>query len=192
LFTATALDSHHSFTESGLPSIRALVPYLPARYDALLARNHMPGTPPYPLIPQPTKKTLWERRHPVWSIGAGILLIAAFIMLFVCGLLMVLQTSFKNSWAYQQAVRQAQQNIRITQQIGSWNPGWFVTGQIQVAGSSGRATLDIPMIGANGRGVLHLRALKTNGEWGFQLLQAEINGQPESIDLLAPSSIPSQ
>ena len=54
------------------------------------------STPPYPLHPEPMKKS-WLEQNPYWKIPFGCLTLIFLIALFVVVLMTVITTSFRNS-----------------------------------------------------------------------------------------------
>ena len=141
-------------------------------------------TPPYQLHPEPMKKS-WIERNPGWKIPLGCLTLLVLIGGFVAGLLTVILTSFHHSDVYGQAMARADENPQVREQLGQpIKSGWFISGHINISGSTGDAELGIPISGPHGKGTIRAAATK-NGTWKFTSLEVSIEGQPESIDLLS-------
>jgi hypothetical protein len=143
------------------------------------------STPPYPLHPEPMKKS-WLEQNPYWKIPLGCLTLIFLIALFVVVLMTVITTSFRNSDVYKQALTQAASNPQVRELIGEpVKPAWLISGQLNVSGSTGNANLSIPISGPQGKGTIRAVANKTVGVWRFTYLQVSVDGQPTSIDLLS-------
>jgi hypothetical protein len=65
------------------------------------------------------------------------------------------------------------------------HPGWFISGQLNVSGTTGNADLSIPVSGPRGKGVIRAVAVKIEGVWRFTTLQMNIQGTTASVDLLS-------
>ena len=141
-------------------------------------------TPPYPLHPEPTKKS-WLEQHPLWKIPLGCLTLVLLFVVFGAIAVTIVVTSFRSSEVYHQAWARTTQNSQVRAQIGEpIKAAWFISGQLNVSGSSGNADLSIPISGPRGRGIIRAIARK-NGVWRFSCLEVDIDGQPEKIDLLS-------
>jgi hypothetical protein len=62
--------------------------------------------------------------------------------------------------------------------------GWFVRGTVNVNGPSGDAELSVPLVGRTARATLHVVAKKRGGRWEFDLLQVDVEGPEDDINLL--------
>jgi hypothetical protein len=104
-------------------------------------------TPPYPLHPEPIKKS-WLERNPLWKIPLGCLTLFVLIAAFGIILMTVITSSFRQSDVYKLAIAQATANPQVREQIGEpIKPDWLISGELNVSGSSGKANLVIPGIG---------------------------------------------
>ena len=133
---------------------------------------------------EPKEKNWWDRNWkwfvPVAGLGALILFIGfgALIAYFVFSLA-------KSSEVYQAAVAKAKTNAAVTEALGSpLEEGFFVTGNINVSGSSGEADLAIPISGPKGKGTLFVAAARSEGRWTVSTLVATISATGERINLL--------
>ncbi len=141
--------------------------------------------PPYPLHPEPMKRS-WLEEHPFWKIPLGCLTLILLMGLFAVGLITVITTSFRSSDVYKQALTQATANSQVRELIGEpIKPAWFISGQLNVSGSTGSANLSIPISGPRAKGTIRAVANKTGGGWRFTHLQVIVEGQPAAIDLLS-------
>ena len=141
-------------------------------------------TPPSPLVPEPMKRS-WLEQNPRWKIAVGFLTLL-FLLIAFGGLVMIgVTASFRGSEVYQQALAAAAENHLVRREIGDpIQPSWFVTGQLNVSGSTGNADLSIPVSGSKGRGVIRAVAFKAEGIWRFTYLQVNVAGQGATINLL--------
>lgn len=140
--------------------------------------------PPYALHPESIKKS-WIEQHPLWKIPLGLLLLVLLIAIGGTILVSVVLASFRNSDVYKEAMTRASANAQVRERMGEpIQAGWFVSGQLNVSGSTGTANLSIPIAGPRGKGVIRAVASK-NGVWRFGCLQVEIRDQPGIIDLLS-------
>jgi hypothetical protein len=146
------------------------------------------STPPYPLNPAPMQKS-WLERRPLWKIPLGCLTLMLLIGLSGLVLLTVVTASFRNSDVYKLALAKASENSQVRELIGEpIRPGWLISGQMNVSGSTGNANLLIPVSGPRGKGAIRAVARKSAGAWLFTCLQVTIEDQPASIDLLSTQS----
>jgi hypothetical protein len=140
------------------------------------------STPPYPLHPEPMKRS-WLEQNPFWKIPLGCLALIFLLGVFAVVLVAVITTSFRHSEVYKQALIQAAGNPQVRELIGEpIKPAGFISGKINVSGSTGNANLSIPISGPRGKGAIHAVANKTAGVWRFTDLKLSVDGQPASID----------
>jgi len=132
----------------------------------------------------------WLQRNLKWALPVGCLGILLLFALFVGGIFTAVMTSFRSSDVYQQALALARANPEVQQALGlPIEPGWMVTGSINVAGSGGDANLAIPISGPRGAGSIRLQAKKSAGKWEYQQLEVVVtNGS--KIDLLPATKGP--
>lgn len=139
--------------------------------------------PVYPPLSQPKG---WLQRHWILSIFLALAALALLALIFVGGLLAIIETLLKRSDAYTQALAKACGNPQVVEVLGQpIAPGWFVSGNINVSGPSGNANLAIPISGPKSKGTIYAIATKSAGRWHFDTLEVEVNGQEHRIDLLA-------
>ncbi len=146
-------------------------------------------TPPYPLHPEPMKKT-WLERNAMWKIPLGCLTLFLLIGIFVTVLFTIIIGSFRSSDVYREATTKAAASQQVRDRIGEpIKPGWFIAGQMNVSNNTGHANLSIPISGPRGKGIIRAIAAK-NGTWTFSVLQVIVDGQSETIDLLSAQPPP--
>lgn len=137
-------------------------------------------------VPSPPKKN-WLAAHWKSALAVGCLGLIALIVTFIGGILFLVESSIKNTPAYTEALARAQANPVVAEKIGQpLHAGWFVSGSINISGSSGNADFSVPISGPKGKGTLYVVAKKSAGRWQFETLQAEIEGNSERINLLVP------
>jgi hypothetical protein len=140
--------------------------------------------PPYPLQPEPVKKT-WLERNPLWKIPLGFLTLLLLIGIFGTVLLTIIVSSFRSSDVYKDSVARATASQQVRDRLGEpIKPGWFISGQMNVSNNTGNANLSIPISGPRGKGIIRAVAAK-NGTWTFSFLQVIVEGRSENIDLLS-------
>jgi len=141
---------------------------------------------PNPLAPSSRPKN-WFQRHWVLAIVGGCFLLMLLFVGFFATIFMVVETSFRKSDSYAQALAKARRNPLVIERFGQpLDPGWFGSGNIQVNGPSGSADFEIPITGPKGKGKIYVVAKKSAGRWSFETLEVEAEGEQERINLLLP------
>jgi hypothetical protein len=104
----------------------------------------------------------------------------------LAGIAAIVFATIKHSEAYSRGVDLARHNNKVIELLGEpVETGWWVSGSINVSGSSGEADLAVPLSGRRNKGMLYVLAHKRAGEWKFERAEVEIDGQQQRIDLLA-------
>ncbi|HKY05603.1 MAG TPA: cytochrome c oxidase assembly factor Coa1 family protein [Blastocatellia bacterium] len=135
------------------------------------------------------EKRGWFGRNWKWLIPVGCLGIIVLIVAFVAAIIMFVFGAIKSSDVYQQALTKAKSNPAVTRELGEpIEPGWLVSGSINVNNGSGDANLSIPVSGPKKGGTVYALATKKQGRWEFSTLEVEVDGQGRRINLLAPST----
>jgi hypothetical protein len=120
-------------------------------------------------------------------------LIAGFFLLAIigaCGFVIFIFSLLKNSDVAKEALARARSNPSVVEHLGTpIKVGWFVSGSINLYGGSGDANLSVPISGPKGKGTIYLSAHKSAGTWTYSVLQVEVDGSRERIDLLAQPNI---
>jgi hypothetical protein len=144
------------------------------------------ATPPA-LYQTPAASPNWMSRNWKWLVPVAILGFIVLAAAFVTGILLIVETSFRHSDCYTQALARSSANPQVLEKIGQpIVAGWFVSGNINISGPSGNADISIPISGPKGKGTIFVVAKKSAGEWSFETLQVGIEGQTQRIDLLTP------
>lgn len=150
--------------------------------------GYIPAPPPYPgALPRS-----WFSRNWKWFVPTLVLGLVLLLALFVGGLLTLIFGLLKSSEPYQHAVAVASSNPDVVRELGApVSPGWYVSGNINVSGTSGDANLAIPLKGSLHRGTVYVVAKKTDGVWTYTKLRMLVEGQDSPIELLqTPPSQP--
>jgi hypothetical protein len=135
---------------------------------------------------QPPKPKNWLQRHWLLAIIGGCFVLMLLFAGFIAALLTVVEGAIKNSDAYTQALAQARSSPLVIEKFGQpLQPGWFISGNIQVSGPSGNADISIPISGPKAKGTIYAVAKKSAGKWHFDTLEVEAEGEPKRINLLA-------
>lgn len=130
-------------------------------------------------------KRNWLERNAGWKIPLGLLTLLFLVAVFVVVLMTIIVSSFRNSDVYQQAMAKVVENQQVRELIGEpIKAAWLISGQMNVAGSTGHANLSIPISGPRGKGLIRAVADKS-GIWRFTYLQVSVDGRAENIDLLS-------
>ncbi len=143
-----------------------------------------------PALGAPPRPTWWNRNW-MWflpSLGLGLI---AFVGGAVALFLMVIFGLLKSSDVYRQAVAQAQADPEVVRALGApVIPGLWVSGDIKIKGSSGKAELAIPIHGPKDGATVFVVASKSDGQWEFDDLVVEVKATHRRIGLLAPPPEP--
>ena len=127
----------------------------------------------------------WWSRNWKWVVPCGCLVLIGVAAAFVGGLVWAVRTAMTSSEAYQLAVERAVRHPAVIETLGEpVEPGWFVSGSVEVTGPAGTADISVPIRGSRGRGTLYVVAEKSAGEWSFERLELESGGS--RYDLLEP------
>ena len=149
-------------------------------------------SPPYPLVPAPVTKS-WLDRNTRWKTPLGCLLVMVLLGAFFLVVFAIVETSFRNSTVYQEALARAEHDPRVITRLGiPLKPGRVLQGQINVSGSTGQANLAIPVTGPRGRATVILEASKVSGSWVFRTLEVQVEGQSERVNLLEADGVREQ
>jgi hypothetical protein len=136
-----------------------------------------------PLAPPRPKN--WFERHWLLAIVGSLIALTLLIVAFVGALLLIVEGSIKKSDAYTQAMVRAQNDPKVTEKLGEpLQPGWFISGNIQVTNDTGQANLSIPVSGPKSKGTIRVVAKKIAGSWQFDTLEVDVEGDSQPINLL--------
>ena len=131
------------------------------------------------------QRTNWLGRNWMWLVPVGGLGALALFAGFMIAIVSLVFGLMKSSDAYKDAVAKAEAHPSVQQAIGTpIEEGMFVTGNINVSGSSGQADLSIPISGPEGQATIQVVAARAAGQWTFSTLAVDINNTERRIDLL--------
>ncbi len=128
-----------------------------------------------------------EAKRPAWVkwIVLGCVGLIVIVALVVWGFVALVMGSLKQSDAYKEALAKVRAESAAVEALGEpIEPGFFLSGSVNVSGPTGDASLSIPLSGPGGKGKLYLEATKRAGRWEYSLLELAVDGKPERIDLL--------
>ncbi len=157
---------------------------------------HPPAAPPpygprYPQQGPGAAKPTWLSKNLGWVVSVGCLSMILLGCLFVMSIFGVATTALKSSDAYAIAMSTAEHDPVVIAELGApLEPGWFVSGSVNVSGGSGHADLSIPVSGSVHSGKVNAVAEKSGGAWTFSKLNVTVNGRPGALDLLPKLSAP--
>jgi hypothetical protein len=116
--------------------------------------------------------------------GCGIALLIVGVI--IGGVLFLAFGALKDSAPYQESVEQAVRHPEVIEALGNpVEPGWQLSGNLNVSGPSGEAEFSVPLKGPQGKGTLYVEATRRAGEWTVHLAEVEVQGRDQRIDLLA-------
>jgi hypothetical protein len=135
-----------------------------------------PNTGESPASATPVKQSFLSKKGK-WAVGIwpGVAVLLSVGIFALIG----------NSEVCQIAVQQAQSNPAVAERLGQpIKRGLLVSGNIETSGPSGRANLEIPLSGPRGKGTLYAVAVRSVGIWKFEVLQLDVRGDSNRVDLL--------
>jgi Cytochrome oxidase complex assembly protein 1 len=126
----------------------------------------------------------WLGRNWKWLVPLGCLTSVVALFAFVAAIVLVVFGFMKSSDVYQHAVETSRSSQAVVEALGEpIEPGWYMTGTINVSGTSGKADISIPISGPKGTGTLYAVATKRAGAWNYEVLEVELATGGERIDL---------
>ena len=138
-----------------------------------------------PLLQQPAPRprgrldVFWDRN---WKWFVPALCVAGALMIFAS--MAFIFAFVRQSGAYAGALERARASPEVVGAIGTpINDGFFVLGNVEVSGPSGRANLAIPIRGPKGEAMIYVEASMMMGEWRFDREIVQVAKDSERIDL---------
>ena len=148
-----------------------------------------------PLPPQFPRQKNWFDRNWKWFIPT---LVVAFLLViggFVGALFLGITHMFAGSEPYKVAVERAMKSPAVQEKIGApMKVGWLTSGNENLNGPSGSASLSIPLSGPKGSGTIYVEAKKKAGTWRYETLEfapsdgARVPLLDSSLPQIPPSS----
>ena len=123
----------------------------------------------------------WWSRNRKWVLLGFV----GFVLLSAGGVAAI-TSIMKSSGGYAEAVQLAKTDCLVQEALGKpIEPGWFVSGTVNVSGASGNSELSVPLKGSRRAGRLYIVAEKVAGNWEYDMLQLNVDGRSDNIDLLS-------
>jgi hypothetical protein len=133
----------------------------------------------------PAKQNTWLQRNWKWFVPTACLAAVALFLGSVALIVAIVFGFMKKSDAYSGALARVKESPAVVELLGTpISEGWFVTGNINVSGSSGQAELAIPISGPKAKATVYVEAQKKLGQWHFDGLVVQIEGTEKRIDIL--------
>jgi len=133
----------------------------------------------------PRKKSWWGRNW-FWVLPVGCLTPILFCGGFFTLIISLVFGMIKSSYPYEDSLATVQSDQRVVSVLGSpVEPGFFVTGQINLNNNSGNADIAYSISGPNGEGDVYVTAVKTAGQWSYTLFEVYLDPTSQNIDMLA-------
>jgi hypothetical protein len=137
----------------------------------------------------PPEQKGWFGRNWKWFIPTGCLSIILVAVIGVSAVVYIAFSAIKSSDIYRDSLGKAKSNAAVVSALGEpIEAGWQLSGNISVNGNSGNADVKIPVSGPKKSGAIYATAIKKEGKWQFSVLEVEIKGEPQRINLLATST----
>ncbi len=134
------------------------------------------------------KPSWWQRN---WKWAVPVIVLSTLGSCGACVALLVggVTGAIKSTDVYTDAVRLAQRDVRVMAALGEpIDTGFLPSGSVEVSGSSGSAEMAVALKGPRGEGTLYIKAEKSVGRWQYEILEVEVPGAPERIQLLGKQS----
>jgi len=105
-------------------------------------------------------------------------------LLFVFVIYGAVTGAIKNSDAYQEGMARARANPEVVAAlVEPIESGFWVSGSINVNGSSGDVDVSIPISGPKGAGTLYVVGTRSAGLWQYSAMEVEVPDRASRIDL---------
>jgi hypothetical protein len=138
---------------------------------------------------EPSERKGWFSRNWKWFIPSGCLTVVVITCAVVAAVVYFTLGTIKSSYVYQETMTRLRSNPVMVRELGEpIEAGWRINGAINVSGDSGKADVIIPVSGPKKSGAVYVIAIKKRGKWDFSSLEVEIEGEPQRINLLIPST----
>ncbi|MBI5778917.1 MAG: hypothetical protein HZA49_05620 [Planctomycetes bacterium] len=131
------------------------------------------------------KKPSWWSGNWKWFVPVMALAAAIIAGLAIFGFVYSIFAVMKSSDAYKMSLSYARENEAAVKLFGGKiEPGWYLSGNIHVSGSSGNAELAIPVQCGAKSGWLYVEAVKSAGQWTILKLALEESGAGQRLVLI--------
>ena len=134
--------------------------------------------PPAPGQPVPKKSSGCLK---VFLIGCGILIVLGAAA--ICALVVFVFGVIKRTDAYRDALAKVRGDQRVVAALGEpINPGFWVTGNVDVNNQKGTADFTFPVSGPKGSGKVHVVAATDGQKWEYsELVVTPSSGPPINV-----------
>jgi hypothetical protein len=116
-----------------------------------------------------------------WALGglAALLGVILLVAAIIFGVLMAM----KSSDVYKTAARQVAASQEAIEVLGPPISTGIPSGSFNVSGGTGSADMSFGVSGSKAKGTVWLKGTMAHGRWHFELLELEVEGRAERIDL---------
>ena len=134
---------------------------------------------------EPVQRSWWSRNWK-WVVPVGLVTPVLLCGAPIALILSVVFGAIKSSDVYTHSLATARANEHVKATLGEpVEPGFMLSGNININGPSGNANLAIPLSGPKASATLYVVAEKRAGKWEYSTMEVAPEGQGERIDLLA-------
>lgn len=131
-----------------------------------------------------TPKRSWWDRNWKWLVPVGCLSLVVLAAAFAAFVGAIAFGAIRSTEPWAHAVARAKASPGVVEALGTpVEPGFFVSGKVDVTGPSGTASLAIPVSGPKGKGTIYVEATKAAGAWTYGTLLVRVKGSDAVIDL---------
>lgn len=143
--------------------------------------NPQPSSPPP--LPQPPPSGWWQRNWK-WVVPVSVVSAIGLCAALIFGIFSLVMGLIKSAEPYKDSLAKAVANPQVQAALGApVTDGFFISGNVSTAGTTGSASMEIPISGPRGKGNIYVEARKSAGVWTYSTLEVAIPGQPERIQL---------
>jgi len=136
-------------------------------------------------MPAPQPQQTWLQRHWKGLVIAILGLIVVSVVAMILSIVGLVMWSMKQSDVYKQAMAKTRQNAEVAARLGTpIEPGWIISGHINLENDAGTAEMTIPIHGPQQEAKIYLDARKRMGEWTFNYLTVK-TAAGEQIEVVA-------
>lgn len=126
----------------------------------------------------------WFGRNWKWFVPVSLLTLVLLCSGCFFGLFGGVAEVIRSAEPYQVGVERARADAAVVEALGEpIEEGFFVQGTVKIENQGGNASLAVPISGPNGSATLYVEATRTAGAWTYQVLEVDVDGREERIDL---------
>src|SRR6185295_3600614 len=138
------------------------------------------------LTPAAVPPRNWWQLNWKWVVPVGCGSLVVFLAVLIAAIMLLVFSVIRSTDVFHEALERAKADPQVRTELGEpIEPGWWVSGNVESTGSSGRADIAIPLKGSRQSGTLYAVAHKSAGRWTYQTLEVEVKGREGRINLLA-------